>query len=660
MKLTKQTINQKQAALIALSFNLGLMLLSVFLLVPSAMNNDDVLINYIVSGAFGEPSAVTYYNNVLFSCLLVFLHQSIGGINFLAVVEIFLLFVSLCLLSYIIIEKSSSPFGVIVAVSFSAVFGIDFYNNLQYSKIVPLVALVGVISVLYGVIEKSNVVVVVGCFIMIFSSIVRFNVFLIGAALGFWLVLFSIFKKEKGGKLQINKKLLVVFCLLFAFVFSLKAADLYFYNTDQNAKIYSEYNAARTALSDYYLPPYQDNAEQYQQLEISENDYHMIESWNFSDFEKFDVKTLSDIAAIASPGVDEFLKTVTDGVFEIIKNPLLYIMLIACFIIILLFKNKKSNILIPIFSFVFVVVLMFIMGRATRWVSAGIVASLFALLLFSLDVKTERFKQKTTLILTALLLLIVTVPTVIYCIDEAKDDYEHYFRTDLNTVHTALPQQNLYLFDIETFPAIERTQPTFSSAPKNLFDNSYILGGWDSNSPAKNSVLKRYNITGSPYKALVENDNVFLIDNHNVLSKTEFIKQNYYQDVNVSILEYIEGYPIYSFSTTPNHTELQGFPIADMADLICEANADFTTFAVQIEGEIPVSTEIEVLFEENSTEQKTSSYRAKVSDIKDGKSIVLFSAPLLDFNFFSEYTVRILTKNQNSEYFAHDRYLFNF
>ncbi len=663
MTIKSKLSNNTITALFVVAFNAIIMLFCVFFLVPTFMNNDDVLINYIVSGAFGEPSAVTFYNNIIFSSGLVSLHSLFPEVNWLAAIEILLLFIAFCLVGFIVITKSKTSFGVTVAVCFSLIFATDFYNNLQYSKIVPFVALVGIISVLFGVLNKQMVVIVLGALITVFSSLIRFNVFLIGAALGFFVVVSYIikFKKQSMFKLDINKKILTIFCLLFLVIFGLKIYDVYFYSTNTLAKEYSDYNNARMAVSDYFLPDYEQNEPAFQTLGISSNDHQLIDSWNFSDFEKFGTQTLNDISEISSPDINYFFETVSKGLSEIFLNDLLYYMLFVVIVSVVVCKNKSKNIFVPLFSFLFVVITMFILGRATRWVSAGIVAALFALLLFTLDLKQFRFvtKQKTIKVCAVIVMLFLAIiPVSLLCVNEMSEDYDTHFRTDLNAVHSSLSLQNLYLFDIDTFPPIERTSPTFSSAPKGLYQNTYILGGWDSNSPSKNSVLEEYSISGSPYKALVENQNVFLIDNFNLQNKVEFIQENYYPESFVSILEYIEGYPIYSFTTIPDFEVNGGFPIVDMADLICEANAEFTSFAVKVEGEIPVGEEIKVLFSDNDT-GTTSAYRAKVSDFKDGTSVVLFSAPLSDFNFFSEYTVNILTQINNN-FFAHDTYLFRF
>ncbi len=656
-------LNNKLTAFFVVVFNAILMLFCVFFLVPTFMNNDDVLINYIVSGAFGEPSPVTFYNNIIFSEQLVFLHSLFSEINWLAIIEILLLFIAFCLINYIVITKSKTAFGVTVAICFNLIFATDFYNNLQYSKIVPFVALVGIISVLFGVINKQTIVAVLGALITIYSPLVRFNVFLIGAALGFFVVVAFIFKFNNQSKLKfdINKKLLTIFCVLFLLVFGLKVYDIFFYSTNPLAKDYSDYNSARMAVSDYFLPDYEQNEIAFQQLGISNNDHQLINNWNFSDFEKFGTQTLNDISEIASPDIDYFFETVSSGLVEIFTNDLLYYMLFVIVVSVVICKNKAKDLLLPLFSFIFVLTVMFVLGRATRWVSAGIVAALFALLLFTLDLKQFRFvsrQKKITKFVIIIMLLISAIPLSLLCVNEMSD-YDTHFRTDLNAVHSSLPEQNLYLFDIETFPPIERTSPTFSSAQIGLYQNTYILGGWDSNSPAKNSVLERYSIQGSPYKALIEKQNVFLIDNFNLQNKVDFIQENYYPEAFVSILEYIEGYPIYAFTTVPQFEVKSGFPVVDMADLICEANAEFTSFAIKAEGEIPIGEEIKVLFVDNDT-GKPLAYRAKVSDFKDGTSIILFSAPLSDFNFFSEYTVNILMQQQNNNFFAYDTYLFRF
>ena len=70
-----------------------------------------------------------------------------------------------------------------------------------------------------------------------------------------------------------------------------------YYNYSNGWKGYDEYNKVRSELLDYGVPNYDIYKEKYDSIGFSRNDVELLKSWCFADFEKYNVRTLKDIAS---------------------------------------------------------------------------------------------------------------------------------------------------------------------------------------------------------------------------------------------------------------------------------------------------------------------------------------------------------------------------
>nr|MCR4710880.1 hypothetical protein [Clostridia bacterium] len=151
----------------------------------------------------------------------------------------------------------------------------------------------------------------------------------------------------------------------------------------------------------------------------------------------------------------------------------------------------------------------------------------------------------------------------------------------------------LYIADIDNSISLQTATPVFSSVPRNIYKNIYFLGGWDSCSPAKNSILERFGYSSktSPYRILAEDPQVFLLDSYRPQQKITFIREHYYPNASLAMYEAMGAQLIYSVS-------IEEFPAAEPSFSITDASVDFSE---EYEGYYFVGASVDVGIGEGDT-----------------------------------------------------------
>ena len=633
--------------LIALVFNLAVCLICAFVLVPEAMNNDDYIIHSITSGAFGKFSYGLGHTNVIYGKVLVALQRAMSDLNWFELLNYAMLFFATFLVSCMIWLRNRNPAGFLLSLSFSLFIGPYFYNQLHNSKEIPYIAAAALFAVLFGVEEKRYAWCFAGGLLALLASWVRFHAFLLGAAFVFGaavLFMIRIFREEKkkGASLV---RLVGVFLLVFALIFGTYYYDLNVESRDESLKNYRQYNAARGAVSDYDLPDYSTYFAEYQKLGISENDYAMIVNWDFADSEKFPAQLLNEIAALRPPvpfvnAAGRMLAEIGRG---LITDPL-EIAFLVLFFVFLAFTRRTEKMKVVWMGLALAVCYLYmcLTGRTTRWVTAGLFGAGITGLFLSV-----RWKKGDLAKICALALLLAVLLFDVVSLVPEIGDYSGYFNTAAAQVYRDLGtrKDDLYLMDHSSAPALQRVVPTFSSVEPNLFRNVFVLGGWDTESSAKNSVLERYSVYGSPYRALVEKRNVYLADTKNSAMILKFIRENYAPSATMALQETVDGYSIFAFTNQKIETDDASFEILDAAASIDEQFGAYVyvgaVFGAQVsEGDT-------VYIELTDREGKRTVYRAHSLEREDGNSAAVMWIPLVDVPELDGLSFRVILEGKD-------------
>lgn len=579
----------RAAIMTALTFALA----AVFLLLasPVAENNDDFFLGALLGGAYGEPSEYTIYLNLFFSRFIVFLNGAAPAVNWLAALQYFFIAAAFAAIASLIWILKPDFLGFSVALALCVYIAPQYYTLMQYTKYAVVIGAAGVLCVLFSLRKGVSLApLAIGFVLCIFSSFLRFPSFaaaLACAAVPCADALFASSKRLSAAEFfKSNRRYFIVFAALLASVGALYAASNAVYRSDAEAAEQLEYGRARTAVSDYELAPYDLYYDEYQALGISRNDLEVINTWSFTDLEKFDAETLNAIAEL-SRGADggalgRFLSAIED--FTVTKPP--FWGCAALFVLALIFCERRARLAAAAsFASYFALVLaLCFAGRITRWVCLGLLAGVLFSLAYILASGLARDSKITRAVVPAFVCAASAALFALHCAPmltpavEASagggDALEIYSDAKLDG-------ELLYLADMFSMPEAYKAVGTFERCPEGLYEGVYTLGGWDALSPAKNTLLASHNIEGSPYRALVERDDVFLLDALNYESKITYLRQNYSESANASLYSVLDGIYVFAFADAPDSPAVDDvISVEDFSVTLSEINGSFYQYNV--------------------------------------------------------------------------------
>lgn len=543
-------------SLIMFVINAAVMLLCIMYLHPLPMNNDDLIIHFITSGVYGEASPGLATSNIILGYMLSIPSRILQDINWVTVLEFLILFITLTAGSSIIWSKNEGWPGFCLSMGFILIAAPGMYTNFHNTKTVVFAGAVSLLAVLFSIVDDCAGWAVTGTILASLSSMLRFNGFLLGAAFAFIpcaVTFIRILITKYKGHIGDAVKMIVVFIIVLGIVFGLQYADGILTAKDPDIQFYREYNELRGIVSDYPLPDFYEYTDEYRAMGITANDIDIINQWNFADMEKYDMETLRTLGEFASEHAerDGLVSSVIESIVTSLTQDQSMIAALV-FAVICIFVSTRdefwSLVLSPVMFVLCVVVLCFT-GRITRWVICGMSGALLFAVLYCFNIDGRKWKKLTVCLAAA----VCAAACALFVFDREIITYRTAYRQGLKGTMEALADNsdNLYLLDVTAQPDAERSQAPFTSFGRNLYRNIYPLGGWDTMSSAKSSVLERFDIepqTESTYRQLIEKDNVFLADNMNISSKLTLIRDNWYPRANASVTEVVNGTYIWSFA----------------------------------------------------------------------------------------------------------------
>ena len=442
--------------LIALAMNLVVLLVCLLFLVPEAMNNDDLIIHSITSGAFGDFSPEVGHTNILYGRILAGLQKAASAWNWFEILNVGMLFFSTFFISCVIWLQNPNLPGFLLSAAFFLFVGPIFYNQLHNSKEMPYIAAAALFTVFFGTRERKIGWCIAGGILGLLASWVRFHAFILGAAFAFgpcaiWLIV-TLWDGEIPDRFKRAGAMALTFVLIFAVIFGTYWFDVQTAKTNKDLGFYRDYNAARGAVSDYELPSYAEYYTQYAALGLSENDVAMMSIWDFADLEVFPTETLNEVASLR-PAVstgEAVKRMVSEFVKGIFTSPLQFAFTVLFLAALVLTRHtEKSNVLWMALASVLCYLFMCLTGRTTHWVTAG----LFGAALTGVFVSIRWKKGDLSRIFAALLLLLALLFDVVTLLPEVAD-YSMSFNAGAGRIYGDLGEreEDLYLMDHNSAP----------------------------------------------------------------------------------------------------------------------------------------------------------------------------------------------------------------
>ena len=561
-----------------LIMNLAYFVFFTVFLFPYFEENDDASLSYIVSGAYGETSSRMIHTNIIIGKILSSLTNFFPLIKWYIVFAYFVLFISFCFLTYVIIKKCGQ-FGYYVSVVILTYFGYECYVAIQYTKTAGLATIAGILLILYVLDSKkwNWVLLTSGSLLVICGSMIRFESF------GMVLILMSIavavflLKKVIANKMNVKDtikeyaKCALVFICVFLAVAGVKYIDYYVYHSVPEWKAYRTFNEKRTLLLDYGMPDFSEYPEEYLQMGVTENDFFLMRHWVYDDPEYYNLSLMEKMLFIKDAHKESFGFDVIKRFFVDITKLFVAEKAFCAFLIIVLLwfimsRKKWGIVLCTLLLVIGLNIYLFYSGRALMnrvdviiWLAAS------SVILYGAGncVISQNFKRIFCTLIG--MLIIVNGNNYLTHIDEQKAAIEQKEKQQEFCEEIISDEDHLYLVDTSS-NIVTKAYQVFDSIPFGIYRNYYTLGGWETYSPTKLRVLNLYGVQ-NPFKDIVNNKNIYLIDNRDRIdTKVAYIRAHYDANAQSALIKQFGENNIYTVFSNELNVDVSN-AVSDSQDL---------------------------------------------------------------------------------------------
>lgn len=553
--------------------------------------SDDFVMAAIMSGAYGDaPNPHMIFVNILWGYLMLPFYYLFPNISWYLIFQLGLIFVSLTVVSYMVLKKMNRPMAFLLIVILLTFFADDAYILVQFTKTAMLAVMGGGIVFAWSLFEDKNwKLKILSAIVCLAGTLIRFQViYIVGGFILFILSVefWKIFRKKKTEK-ELRKKLakiLIPGIVVLVLAFVLNSLDNYIYNQDDAYRYFRQYGKFRARIVDASDYGYEAYGTELEKIGVSENDYRLMRTWNFADNEVFTLEVMQKTAEI----IADYKKNM-----EISKELILEdmqtrgitgypIFLATAFLIVLtcIFQRKYSlaGFCLVGIGFLYILYFFFRERIVYRTEYAVFVGMFLSILYFwkekGKEKKADYVEKRQICAILSIVCLIWQMP--LYLPDRSyqavtSEDRKSYIegtffeswnydtRKYRKNVNKEKPEnglirelethkENVYFLDFQTtMQTLYYEWNLFQALPTGYFDNALYFASVMTNFPEERACMEKYGIT-QPLKGLV-NANVYLVDTdtRTLDNKIKYIQEHYYPDVYAELYKEIDGYQIWKF-----------------------------------------------------------------------------------------------------------------
>lgn len=551
--------------------------------------SDDFVMASIMSGAYGKTqNPQMIFVNVIIGYMLLPLYKIFPNVSWYFVVQLFLVFMSSFAVTWVLLEKLERIKAVMLSTILILVFTNDAYILVQFTKTSMFAVMAGSLVFLWELYrERRKVPLLSGAGLCLLGTMIRFpTIYLAGTFLVFIIVyetigfLRGMKSSDTGGVKKRQSFIFIILSglLLIASAYGIQKLNWYTYNNDEEYGFFSAYSNARSGIVDQVLPEYQTCEEELEKIGISENDYLMLKSWGFADNDYFTLEKIQQIIEIVRK-YDINQKVTFEQVLEQIQNRGIqkYPVCLACILILFfgIFLNPQKWWL-SIGSLLLGMGYLFYFsyrGRSIYRIEYCIFLGVFLSMIYFWErtsaLENTIYLRKTCTGIVMLYLLgnvLTYIPDSGYrnVTSETRKDYintKFWYSSDYNPgkyrcvvnkdkpVNHLLEEMgentdNYYFLDFNTtIQTLYYEYSPWAALPVGYYSNFSYLSGITTNFPDCISQLEARGISNQ-MKSLVK-DNVYLVDNHNLEIKLNYLREHYYPEARAELYKTLDGYCVW-------------------------------------------------------------------------------------------------------------------
>ncbi|SCY16864.1 hypothetical protein SAMN02910451_01592 [Butyrivibrio hungatei] len=256
---------------------------------------DDITMNFIAAGAYGEPSQYLVYSGILLGYFIKFMYALFPSVNCYLWVYLIFNLLAVILLLLAVTHDASYLTTAILSVFINILFAKDIYINLQYTKNAVLYAAVGFAVLAWALgREKTNIIYVIASSVLIALGLsARKDSFLMVLPFGFIVVALVLFRKRA----EIRKRgiyLLIPLLLTLVVV----SSNFVAFKLNKGWKDFYEWDGIMIQKRDYGNYNFNWNREGYEKAGFSEGDFKLLDEWMWNDTEVFSLDKVRQIQII--------------------------------------------------------------------------------------------------------------------------------------------------------------------------------------------------------------------------------------------------------------------------------------------------------------------------------------------------------------------------
>ena len=560
------------ARLIAITLCFAICAFLVFFGVPHYNTNDDVTLNNIAVGNYGQHnSPYLVFSNICYGYLISALYAFTTSINWYAVFPIVVAIYAFCLIAYVFAEKQCSLVGITLPTLFLFFFGVDTIVEFQFTHLAGFFSAVGLFllySVLFNKSKHHSVILYSAVFLSWLGFCFRLEAFLSVAAIAGVCCLIKIIKNTFW-KLPIKQIFFEArgFILLLFLVVACTVVNHIAYQGNPDWKFWTEYNTIRASLLDYPLLDYETYESEYMKLGIDSLDFQMLCSWNYADLNKFSIETMDRLynfqkmVKTTSFDVTDTLRVFLGNLRTAFDNNAYMQMVLMLGVSCVFWKKRGIWLLAPLGVFAIELLYLSYEGRFIyrsyigMWMFVSLIV-FWAVLENIMSRKKYNVSTRELVRKTIALLLgtsIIFVPWADDIRDNGRKTSERINESmKCYSWRSVLSQDTESLFVHETLFSAFPSSFISLKPVQRLSNNLYCLGGWTIPSPLQQYLLDKYEIEdmGIVNALLDDEKSVYYIEEVNQTWRNRFlayIQKEYDQNAKFEIVDTIDNINVYRF-----------------------------------------------------------------------------------------------------------------
>ncbi len=522
-----------------LALNILMLLVYLALMRPEFDSNDDLNIALFVNLGRPVQDAHWLFSNWILGSVCAFLYRITNMIPWYGLMQYAGLLAAFTAVTWVIQRMFRSGAAILLSMVTLNFFAADAYITVQFTKTAGICAAAGLFLVVFAVIqEKVRILpLIFGILITAYGFMYRHleadMMFALWAVFGLYLLL-RLRCDVQDHLLRRAVRYIGLFALTLGVCVGCRLVDRYEYHIAPDAAAYEKINDARSALTDYGFPKFEENTELFESLGITYNAYKLFSKWNFYDPDVFTLDKMEKLIAVQNrkkvslSTLKDFLDVYPAKWFE---NPMFYCFL-ALLIIVLIHGRREwrtwVEVILLILALGALFYYMYLQGRFNLqrvddpiWLCASLI------LLYL--IQPERFNLPVRYAWTFVLVILVLNQNT------WRETWRHNTRKKAEKMAVSAnfsagvsrDTEHLYLTKAGLY-AVSPGYGPLSLVPVGVASNMAVLGGWPAGSVPYNATLKNYGMT-NPYRDCVNNEKVYLIDNDINLT-LNYIREYYDMD----------------------------------------------------------------------------------------------------------------------------------